>query len=129
MDDCGIPFSFRTCSAVGESAFFVARQSIYFDLFAALLNFGKTPPSRGTPRMSMRMRLLPDFCTQETKRGLFGRRGACLGTPTPSHYGAVVWKEGGGWITLVNRPTDRHAVLTGVNGGQGDFSQPAETVH
>jgi endonuclease YncB( thermonuclease family) len=38
-------------------------------------------------------------------------------------------KEGWGWITLVNRPTDRHAVLTGVNGGQRDFSRPAETVH
>ena len=38
-------------------------------------------------------------------------------------------KEDGGWITLVNRPTDRHAVLTGVSGGQQDFSRPAETVH
>jgi endonuclease YncB( thermonuclease family) len=27
-------------------------------------------------------------------------------------------KEEGVWITLVNRPTNRHAVLTGVNGGQ-----------
>lgn len=35
----------------------------------------------------------------------------------------------GGWITLVNRPTDRHAVLRGVHGGQQDFSRPAETVH
>ena len=35
----------------------------------------------------------------------------------------------GGWITLVNRPPDRHAVLRGVNGGQRDFSRPAETVH
>jgi hypothetical protein len=38
-------------------------------------------------------------------------------------------RRGGGWITLVNRPIDRHAVLTGVNGGQRDFSRPAETVH
>jgi endonuclease YncB( thermonuclease family) len=38
-------------------------------------------------------------------------------------------KEGWGWLTLVNRPTDRHAVLTGVNGGQRDFSRLAETVH
>ena len=73
MDDCGILFCFRTRSAVGESALFVAGQSIYFDLFAALLNFGITPHPSGTPRMSMRMRLLPDFCTQETKRGLFDR--------------------------------------------------------
>ena len=27
-------------------------------------------------------------------------------------------KDGWGWLTLVNRPTDRHAILTGVNGGQ-----------
>jgi hypothetical protein len=38
-------------------------------------------------------------------------------------------RQGGGWITLVNRPTDRHAVLGGVNGGQRDFSRSAETVH
>ena len=49
MDDSGIPFSLRTRSAVGESALFVARQSIYFDLFAALFNFGITPPPSGTP--------------------------------------------------------------------------------
>jgi hypothetical protein len=30
---------------------------------------------------------------------------------------------------LVNHPTDRDAVLTGENGGQQDFSPPAETVH
>src|SRR4029077_5311951 len=78
MDDCGIPFSFRTRSAGGESALFVARRSIYFDLFAALLNFGITPPPSGTPRTTMRMRLLPDFCTQETKRGLFGRGGGAV---------------------------------------------------
>ena len=74
MDNCGIPFSFRTRSAVGESALFVARQSIYFDLFAALHNVGITPPPSGTPRTSMYMRLLPDFCTLETKKALFGRR-------------------------------------------------------
>ena len=49
MDDCGIPFSFRTRSAGGESALFVARRSIYFDLFAALLNFGITPPPKWHP--------------------------------------------------------------------------------
>ncbi len=38
-------------------------------------------------------------------------------------------KQGWCWITLLNRPIDRHAVLTGVNGGQRDFSRPAETVH
>ena len=38
-------------------------------------------------------------------------------------------KDGWCWLTLVNRPTDRHSVLTGVNGGQRDFSRPAETVH
>ena len=78
MDDCGIPFSFRTHSAGGESALFVARRSIYFDLFAALLNFGITPPKWHTPYVTMRMRLLPDFCTWRQKeacaaggRGLF----------------------------------------------------------
>lgn len=49
MDDCGIPFSFRTRSAGGESALFVARRSIYFDLFAALLNFEITPPLKWHP--------------------------------------------------------------------------------
>lgn len=39
MDDSGISLSLRTRSAVGESALIVARQSIHFDLFAALLNF------------------------------------------------------------------------------------------
>jgi hypothetical protein len=29
----------------------------------------------------------------------------------------------------VGRPGDRHAVLTGVNRSQRDFSRPAETVH
>ena len=38
-------------------------------------------------------------------------------------------QRGGGWITLVNRPIDRHDVLTGVNGGQRDFPRPAESVH
>ena len=33
------------------------------------------------------------------------------------------------WIILVNLPPDRHAVLRGENGGQRDFSRPAETVH
>ena len=62
---------------------------------------------------------------------LIGRRGACLGAHTSSHSSMALWcgRKGGGWITLANRPTDRHAVLTGVNGGQGDFSRPAETVH
>jgi len=32
MDDCGIPFSFRTRSAGGESALFVVRQSILTDM-------------------------------------------------------------------------------------------------
>ena len=70
MHNCGIPFTFRTRSAVGELAFCVARQSIYFDLFAALLNFGITPPPKWHLRMSIRMRLLPDFCTLETKKSL-----------------------------------------------------------
>jgi hypothetical protein len=70
MNDSEIPLSLRTRSAVGESALMVARQSIYFDLFAALLNFGITPPPGGTPSTSIRMRLLPDFCTLETKKSL-----------------------------------------------------------
>jgi hypothetical protein len=85
MDDSGIPFSLRTRSAVGESALIVARQSIYFDLFAALLNFGITPPPSGTPRTSMRMRLLPDFCTLETKKSLV-RQGAGYGTLPSKGY-------------------------------------------
>jgi len=36
-------------------------------------------------------------------------------------------RRGGSWITLVNRPLDRHAVLTGVNGGQRDFSRDDPT--
>lgn len=85
MDDSGIPFSLRTRSAVGESTLFVARQSIYFDLFAALFNFGITPPPSGTPRTSMRMRLLPDFCTLETKKSLV-RQAAGYGTLPSKGY-------------------------------------------
>ena len=97
MDDSGIPFSLRTRSAVGESALFVARQSIYFDLFAALLNFGITPPPSGTPRMSMRMRLLPDFCTLETKKSLV-RQAAGYGTLPSKGYknwgnGIGLWSD------------------------------------
>ena len=48
--------------------------SVHFvSLLAALRNFGITPSPSGTPRISMPTRLLPDFCTQGTKRGLFDR--------------------------------------------------------
>jgi hypothetical protein len=62
MDDRGIPFTFRTSNAVGEVALLVARQSNYFDLFAALLNTGITPPPSGTsPYTSMGMKTLTRF--------------------------------------------------------------------
>jgi endonuclease YncB( thermonuclease family) len=46
-----------------------------------------------------------------------------------THVNPTLMKKCWGRITLVNRPTDRHAVLTRVNGDQRDFSRPAETVH
>ena len=49
--------------------------------------------------------------------------------PDGTNVNHTLVKERWGWITLVNRSGDRHAVLTGVNGGQRDFSRPAETVH
>ena len=50
--------------------------------------------------------------------------------PDGANVNHTLVKEGwGGWRTLVNRSGDRYAVLRGPNGGQRDFSRPAETVH
>ena len=59
----------------------------------------------------------------------YGRTIADVLLPDGTNVNHTLVKEGWCWLTLVNRPTDRHAVLTGVNGGQRDFSRPAETVH
>jgi len=59
----------------------------------------------------------------------YGRTLADVLLPDGTNVDHTLVKAGWCWITLVNRPTDRHAVLTGVNGGQRDFSRSAETVH
>ena len=76
MDDCGIPFSFRTRSAGGESALFVARRSIYFDLFAALLNFGITPPPKWHPPYVNAHETPTKFLHPEDKKRLVRHAGA-----------------------------------------------------
>ena len=124
MDDSGIPFSLRTRSAVGESALFVAHQSIYFDLFAALLNFGITPPPSGTPSTSMRMRLLPDFCILETKKSLV-RQAAGYGNLPSKGYKNWTWGLAYGLTEVEDfsirllGPTGRAA--TGRSAGQQGF--------
>jgi hypothetical protein len=59
----------------------------------------------------------------------YGRTLADVLLPDGTNVNHSLVKDGWCWLTLVNRPTDRHSVLTGVNGGQRDFSRPAETVH
>ena len=73
----GIPFSFRTRSAVGETALCVARQSIYFDLFAALLNIGITPPPKWHSDTSDVHETLARFLhSGAIVKSLFGSQGA-----------------------------------------------------
>ena len=107
MDDSGIPFYLRTRSAVGESALFVARQSIYFDLFAALLNFGITPPPKWHPPYVNAHETPTRFLHPGDKKRLVRQAGeACLRN-LPPRLGHA-W-----WHAQLASGTEREACMEG----------------